>query len=246
MTLFPLTVKIRMRIDCETIPDSQPRLETSETVVIASQGTQACGDELVVTGTSEGTPEGTQDSLAGRHKMVVTGVKRKAGQPVASAGQPLAGGTVSVEEAGFGSEVIPSAQEFIPSAQEVMNSIAHKCFRVVDPSNPEELNGFVRFLSDVRKVLILDAQSGSLIVTVLCSSLKVLDALWYDYCTGHLNDMAQKYLVTKDVLKEFDLTELKLTTTIQGEEYIAARKFFLQGSGEHIQSVSQSCLKPNK
>ena len=246
MTLFPLTVKIRMRIDCETIPDSHPRLETSETVVIASQGTQACGDELVVTGTSEGTPEGTQDSLAGRHKMVVTGVKRKAGQPVASAGQPLAGGTVSVEEAGFGSEVIPSAQEFIPSAQEVMNSIAHKCFRVVDPSNPEELNGFVRFLSDVRKVLVLDAQSGSLIVTVLCSSLKVLDALWYDYCTGHLNDMAQKYLVTKDVLKEFDLTELKLTTTIQGEEYIAARKFFQQGSGEHIQSVSQSCLKPNK
>ena len=235
-----------MRIDCETIPDSHPRLETSETVVIASQGTQACGDELVVTGTSEGTPEGTQDSLAGRHKMVVTGVKRKAGQPVASAGQPLAGGTVSVEEAGFGSEVIPSAQEFIPSAQEVMNSIAHKCFRVVDPSNPEELNGFVRFLSDVRKVLVLDAQSGSLIVTALCSSLKVLDALWYDYCTGHLNDMAQKYLVTKDVLKEFDLTELKLTTTIQGEEYIAARKFFLQGSGEHIQSVSQSCLKPNK
>ena len=235
-----------MRIDCETIPDSHPRLETSETVVIASQGTQACGDELVVIGTSEGTSEGTQDSLAGRHKMVVTGVKRKAGQPVASAGQPLAGGTVSVEEAGFGSEVIPSAQEFIPSAQEVMNSIAHKCFRVVDPSNPEELNGFVRFLSDVRKVLVLDAESGSLIVTVLCSSLKVLDALWYDYCTGHLNDMAQKYLVTKDVLKEFDLTELKLTTTIQGEEYIAARKFFQQGSGEHIQSVSQSRLKPNK
>ena len=235
-----------MRIDCETIPDSHPRLETSETVAIASQGTQACGDELVVTGTSEGTPEGTQDSLAGRHKMVVTGVKRKAGQPVASAGQPLAGGTVSVEEAGFGSEVIPSAQEVIPSAQEVMNSIAHKYFRVVDPSNPEELNGFVRFLSDVRKVLVLDAESGSLIVTVLCSSLKVLDALWYDYCTGHLNDMAQKYLVTKDVLKEFDLTELKLTTTIQGEECIAARKFFQQGSGEHIQSVSQSCLKPNK
>ena len=220
-----------MRIDCETIPDPHPRLETSEMVVIARQGTQAYGDELVVTGTSEGTPEDTQDTQARRHEMVAAGVKRKAGQPVASAGQPLAGGTV------------PSAQEVIPSAQEVMNSIAHKYFRVVDPSNPEELNGFVQFLSDVRKVLVLDAQSGSLIVTVLCSSLKVLDALWYDYCTGHLNDMAQKYLVTKDVLKEFDLTELKLTTTIQGEEYIAARKFFLQGSGEHIQSVSQSCLK---
>ena len=49
-----------MLIDCETIPDPNLRLETSGTVVIASQATQACGDELVVTGTSGGTPEGTQ------------------------------------------------------------------------------------------------------------------------------------------------------------------------------------------
>ena len=95
MTLFPLTVKIRMRIDCETIPDPHPPLETSETAVIASQGTQACGDELVVTGTSEGTSEDTQDT-----QMVVTGVKRKAVEPVASAGLPLAGRTESAEEGG--------------------------------------------------------------------------------------------------------------------------------------------------
>ena len=209
MKIFPLTVKIRMRIDCETIPDPHARLETSETVVIASQGTQACGDELVVTGTSEGTSEDTQDT-----QMVVTGVKCKAVEPVASAGLPLAGRTESAEEGG---------------SQGVMNFIARKYFQTVDTTKPEELNGFLRFLTDVRKVLVLDAQSRSLILTTLCSSLEILDALWYDYCTGHLNDMAQKYLVTKDVLKEFGLTELKLTTTIQGEEYMAARKFFLQG-----------------
>ena len=85
------------------------------------------------------------------------------------------------------------------------------------------------------------------VLTVLCRSLEILDALWYDCCIGHLNDMAQKYLVTKDILKEFDLTELKLTTIIlMEEEYIVARKFFLQSSGEHIQSISESCLKPNK
>ena len=98
MKIFPLTVKIRMRIDCETIPDPHPRLETSEMVVIARQGTQAYGDELVVTGTSEGTPEDTQDTQAGSHEMVVTGVKRKAVEPVASAGLPLAGRTESVLE----------------------------------------------------------------------------------------------------------------------------------------------------
>ena len=198
-----------MRIDCETIPDPHARLETLETVVTASQGSQACADELLVTGTSEGTSEDTQDT-----QMVVTGVKRKAVEPVASAGLPLAGRTESAEEGG---------------SQGVMNFIARKYFQTVDTTKPEELNGFLRFLTDVRKVLVLDAQSGSLILTALCSSLEILDALWYDYCTGHLNDMAQKYLVTKDVLKEFGLTELKLTTTIQGEEYMAARKFFLQG-----------------
>ena len=215
-----------MRIDCETIPDPHPPLETSETVVIASQGTQACGDELVGTGTSEGTSEDTQDN-----QMVVTGVKRKAVEPVASAGLPLAGRTESAEEGG---------------SQGVMNFIARKYFQTVDTTKPEERNEFIRFLADVRKVLVLDAQSGSLILTALCRSLEILDALWYDYCTGHLNDMAQKYLVTKDILKEFDLTELKLTTTILREEYIVARKFFLQSSGEHIQSISESCLKPNK
>ena len=211
-----------MRIDCETIPDPHARLETSETVVIASQGTQACGDELVVTGTSEGTSEDTQDN-----QMVVTGVKRKAVEPVASAGLPLAGRTESAEEGG---------------SQGVMNFIARKYFQTVDTTKPEERNEFLRFLTDVRKVLVLDAQSGSLILTALCRSLEILDALWYDYCTGHLNDMAQKYLVTKDVLKEFDLTELKLITTIQREEYIVAREFFLQSSGEYTENVSEGCL----
>ena len=196
-----------MRIDCETIPDPHPPLETSETVVIASQGTQACGDELVVTGTSEGTPEDTQDTQARRHE-------RKAVDPVASAGLPLAGRTESAEESG---------------SQKVLNFIALKYFQTVDTTKPEERNEYLRFLAEVRKVLVLDARSGSLILTLLCSSLEILDALWYDYRTGHLNDMAQKYLVTKEVLKEFGLTELKLTTTIQGEEYMAARKFFLQG-----------------
>ena len=216
-----------MRIDCETIPDPHARLETSETVFIASQGTQACGDEQVVTGMSEGTPKDTQDTQAGSREMLVIGVKRKAVEPFASAGLSLAGRTESVEEAG---------------SQGVMNYIARKCFQTVDTTKPEELNGFLRYLKKVRKVLILDAQPGSLILTVLCSSLEILDALWYDYCTGHLNGIAQKYLVTKDVLKEFGLIGLKLTITIQGKEYMAARAFFLQGSGEHIQSISESCL----
>ena len=208
-------------------------------MVIASQGTQARSDGLIVTKTSEGTPQDTQDSQAGSHDLLVTGVQCEAVEPVASAGQPLAGRTGSIEEAGVGNKAVPTTQE-------VLNFIALECFKEIDPSKPEELKGFLRYLKEVCKVLVLNVQPGSLILTALCSSLEILDSLWYDYCTGHLNDMAQKYLVTKDILKEFDLTELKLTTTIQLEEYMAARNFFLQGSGEHIQSVLESCLLPNK
>ena len=236
MTLLPFTVKLRMQIDCETtIQDPNPRLETSGTAVVASQGTQACGDELEVTRTSEETSGSTQDLPAGSHEMVVTGIKCNTVDPVASGGLSLRRRRESVEKAGVEGDVVPSTQE-------VMNFITLKYFQKVDTTKPEERNEFLRFLADVRKVLVLDSHPGSLILTVLCSSLEILDALWYDYCTGHLNDMAQKYLVTKDVLQEFDLTDLRLTTTIQGEEYVAARTFFLQGSGEHVQSISESCV----
>ncbi|KAJ7388468.1 hypothetical protein OS493_037460, partial [Desmophyllum pertusum] len=101
---------------------------------------------------------------------------------------------------------------------------------IVDPSKREERNDFLEYLKEVRQVLYVDAQTGSLIITVECSSLEILEGLWNDYCTGHLNEMAQKFLVTEDILKEFGLIEVKLTTTILEEEYIACRGYFLQHS----------------
>ena len=82
MILFPLTVKIRVQICCATNPNPHSRLETSETVVITGQGTQACGDELVITGTSGRTPQDTQDTQGGSHEMVVTSGTREAVEPV--------------------------------------------------------------------------------------------------------------------------------------------------------------------
>ena len=195
--------------------------------------TQVGSDGVVDTEMSEGTPQDTQDSQAERQEILDTGVQHEEVEPVASAGLPLAGRTGSVEEVGVGNDVVPNTQE-------VLKFIALKCLTRVDGSEPEEFNEFLRYLEDKHNVLVVNAEPGSL--TLTAPSLGILDGLWYDCCTGNLNDMAQKYLVTKDVLKKFGLTELKLTTTIQGEEYIAARNFFLQGSGEHIQSVLESCL----
>ena len=86
-----------MLMDCETIPDPHLRLETSGTVVIASQGTKPCGDKLVVPRTSKGKFENTQNTQAGSHEMVATKVKRKAVEPAATAGLSQAGTSEAVE-----------------------------------------------------------------------------------------------------------------------------------------------------
>ncbi|XP_078355782.1 uncharacterized protein LOC144640546 [Oculina patagonica] len=121
-----------------------------------------------------------------------------------------------------------SNQGALPSSQEVLNLAAFKYLKTIDPSKPEDLNGFVRYLREIRELLIVDTNPGSLIITVECSTLEILDKLWDDYCTGYLNEMAQRFLVTEEILLELALTEVKLTTTILEEEYRACRKYFLQ------------------
>ena len=127
-----------------------------------------------------------------------------------------------------------AGNENVPSPQDVLNSIASKYLKVVDPSKPEELNGFVEYLEKVRKVLLIDSTTGSLIVTVECSSLQILDELWQDYRSGVLDEMAQKFLVTTDTLEELGLVEVKLKTTIVEDEYRACREYFLKRVGEYV------------
>ena len=122
----------------------------------------------------------------------------------------------------------------VPSPQEILNLIADKYFAKVDPSTPESFSEFVEYLEKVRKVIVVDTKTGSLIITAECSSLGILDELWKAHCTGTLNKMAQS-LVTEDVLKTFGLTEVKLITTIVEEEYEACREVFLkEGAGGYI------------
>ena len=122
----------------------------------------------------------------------------------------------------------------MPCPQEVLNVIADNYLNTLDPSTPEEFNGFINYMEKVRKVIVADVKTGSLIITAECSCLEILDELWKAHCTGTLNKMAQS-LVTEDVLKTFGLTEVKLITTIVEEEYEACREVFLkEGAGGYI------------
>ena len=118
-------------------------------------------------------------------------------------------------------------QNVSPDTQEILNLAAKKYLTNIDPSTPEEFNGFVQYLCDVRKVLIVSTDPGSLIITVKCGSLQILEDLWNDYCSGYLNEMAQKYLVTEEILETLGLVEVKLTTTIPIEKYLECKKLIM-------------------
>ena len=120
-------------------------------------------------------------------------VQKAAVAPITS-NQPQALATPSTGKAA--KRKLSRGNRVAPSAQEVLNVIALECFQTVDPSKQEELNGYVKYLKEVRKVLLIDVQPGSLIITVECRTLQILDELWQDYCTSHLNEMAQQFLVS--------------------------------------------------
>lgn len=90
----------------------------------------------------------------------------------------------------------------------------------------------VQYLRDNLNVDPKRHDKGSLVITVECSSLKILEGLWEDYCSGHLNAVAQETLITAEVLEKFGLSEIKLKTFISEKEYESGRQTFLEIKGE--------------
>ena len=79
---------------------------------------------------------------------------------------------------------------------------------------------------------VQDSRLGSLVITVSCNSLQVLERLWKDYRSGCLSKVIQETLVTAEVLKELGLSEVKLKTTISEEEYKACKEQITLRLGE--------------
>ena len=114
------------------------------------------------------------------------------------------------------------------------NTPANIDFWYVLYSFKEPIILLLRYLRIKLGVDVQDNRLGSLAITVSCGSLEVLERLWEDYCSGHLNDVVQETLVTKEVLKALCLSEVNLKTTISEEEYKACKEWFMQRSGKHL------------
>ena len=76
------------------------------------------------------------------------------------------------------------------------------------------------------KFIIVGVNEGSLVITVKCESLIILEELWRDYSSGHLGEVIQNCFVTEKILRELNLAELRLKTQMDIEEYNACKIFF--------------------
>ena len=78
-------------------------------------------------------------------------------------------------------------------------------------------------------------EMSSLIIIFNCQSIKSLEHLWSNYCSGCLDEMAEQYLVTDEMKERLNLETIGLKITIERENYLTCRKVLLERSGEYRQ-----------
>ena len=128
------------------------------------------------------------------------------------------------------SDVAETGGVHIPTSDEIFRLITMRRLQVLPPSSKEDFDDLIEYLSTVKGIVTQDVTVRSLLITVKCRSLLVLEQLWTDYISGHLNEMVQKCLVTEDILNELGLSELKLYTSVKKIDYKACKQI-LQESG---------------
>ncbi|PFX15770.1 Protein NLRC5, partial [Stylophora pistillata] len=126
----------------------------------------------------------------------------------------------------------------------VLCSIADNYLRETPPKSIEDHS---RFQEHLRKmsVNITGFSVGSLLITVKCESLQILEELWTYYSSGHLGEIVQNCFATEKILEEMNLAELKLKTTIDIEEYKARKVYFERVAPRDISAVEESFKSDN-
>ena len=118
-------------------------------------------------------------------------------------------------------------EDLQPLEKKVLCLIAMNYLNTTPPQTLAEHNMFQEYLQRM-KVLITRVSVGSLVITVKCNSLKGLEELWEGYSCGLLDKMVQDCFVTEEILRELNLTELKLKATMNKEEYNTCKLYFLK------------------
>ena len=134
-------------------------------------------------------------------------------------------------------------EDLQPLKEKVLCLIAMNYLDTTPPQSRDERSEFQKYLQEM-KVLITGVSVGSLVITVKFDFLKSLEKLWEHYSCSHLDKMVQDCFVTEKILKELNLAELKLKTTMDIEEYNAYKLYFLEKDALRGQLKERKRLGP--
>ena len=137
----------------------------------------------------------------------------------------------------------PGSEPLLPEPEQIIAGADDP-----EPNNPPEIDIwsvilsfkesvdlFLRYLWCKLHLRVRNNEVGSWHITVECSSLQVLEGLWEDYRSGHLNSVAQEMLISPQVLEKLGLTELKLKTYISEDQYEKGKKLLEASSGDYCE-----------
>ena len=94
------------------------------------------------------------------------------------------------------------------------------------------VGGLIEHIKETHHLALKSVGFSSLVINVQCPTLKSLESLWKDYCSGHLNEVAEKYLVTDEIKRKINLETVRLKTTIEEENYLICKKALMEKTCE--------------
>ena len=99
-------------------------------------------------------------------------------------------------------------------------------------SNESKIEQLVKYIQAEMHVKVKLVKMGSLTIIMRCPTLESLEKLWKSYCSGYLSDIVETFLVTDELRRKLGLENVRLTTTIEEENYLICKKAFRETSGE--------------
>ena len=97
----------------------------------------------------------------------------------------------------------------------------------------KEVGALSQFITENYRLLFKYAVVGSLVIVLNCQSIESLEHLWNDFLSGHLDKVAERYLLTDEMKRRLNLETINLKTTIEEENYLICRKALMGCSGEY-------------
>ena len=138
-----------------------------------------------------------------------------------------------------------STRNLVKEKEEAMKDV-HTYLKFNDNSRDEPHQAITHcsvHLINVYKVRLVTLGVNSVFIILDCPTLGSLEHLWSYYLSGHLNKVAERYLVTEEMRKNLNLQTICLTTTIAVENYFNSKKALTERPNTCSREFKQSVWK---